>query len=144
MMDKIKSLDDLRKLKQQAADGLVHIKVAMATCSIASGARETMDAFLEKIGKENLNAAVTQTGCMGYCHAEPTVEVHKPGEAPVVFGHVDALKAENPRLLAASISTGSTVSMAALRFEATPAPVIMVNAATATSTFEMLVLPKMM
>jgi len=39
-MDKIKSLDDLRKMKQQVDDGLVQIKVAMATCSIASGARD--------------------------------------------------------------------------------------------------------
>jgi NADP-reducing hydrogenase subunit HndB len=94
MMDKINSLDDLRKIKQQAADGMVQIKVAMATCSIASGARETMEAFLEKIEKENLKAVVTQTGCMGYCFAEPTVEVHQPGQAPVVFAHVDAQKVE--------------------------------------------------
>ena len=94
MTDKIRSLDDLRIIKQQADKGLVQIKVAMATCSIASGARDTIDAFLEKIGKENLNATVIQTGCMGYCHAEPTVEVHKPGQAPLVFAHVDAQKAE--------------------------------------------------
>ena len=95
-MDKIKSLDDLCKIKQQVvnpSDGLVQFKVAMATCSIASGSRDTMNAFRDKIGEENLNAVVTQTGCMGYCHAEPTVEVHKPGCAPLVFGHVDAQKA---------------------------------------------------
>jgi len=100
-MNKIKSLDDLRKMKQQAEsqlnlreksndpDSLVQIKVAMATCGIASGARETMNAFLEKIEKDNLNAVVTQTGCMGYCHAEPTVEVRKPGWDPIVFGNVN-------------------------------------------------------
>jgi len=93
-MDKIKSLDDLRKIKQQASNGQIEIKVAMATCSIASGAREIMETFSEKIGKENLNAVVSQTGCMGYCYAEPTVEVHKPGQPPLVFGHVDAQKAE--------------------------------------------------
>ena len=105
MMNKIKSLDDLRKMKQQAEsklnlreksdnpDSLVQIKVGMATCGIASGARETMNAFLEKIEKENLNAIVTQTGCMGYCHAEPTVEVIKPGWDPIVYGNVDTLKA---------------------------------------------------
>jgi len=94
MIDKIKSLNDLRVIKQRADSGLVKIKVAMATCSIASGARETMEAFLEKIEKENLSAEVTQTGCMGYCFAEPTVEVQKPGQAPVVFSHVDSQKAE--------------------------------------------------
>ena len=96
-MNKIKSPDDLCQIKQQMVnhpDSLVQFKVAMATCSIASGSRETMNAFLEKIRRENLNAVVTQTGCMGYCHAEPTVEVHKPGHEPLVFGHVDAQKAE--------------------------------------------------
>ena len=100
-MNKIKSLDDLRKMKQQAEgnlhlreksndpDSLVQIKVAMATCGIASGARETMNVFLKKIEEENLNAVVTQTGCMGYCHAEPTVEVRKPGWDPIVFGNVN-------------------------------------------------------
>jgi len=104
-MNKIKSLDDLRKMKQQAEsklnlreksndpDSLVQIKVGMATCGIASGARETMNTFLDKIEKENLNAVVTQTGCMGYCHAEPTVEVIKPGWDPIVYGNVDTLKA---------------------------------------------------
>ena len=95
-MDKIKSSDDLRKIKQKVndrPDSLLQFKVAMATCSIASGSRETMNAFLEKIEKENLNAVVTQTGCMGYCHAEPTVEIHKPGYDPIVFGHVNAQKA---------------------------------------------------
>jgi len=93
-MDKIKSLDDLRSIKQQVVDGQIQIKVAMATCSVASGARETMDAFLEKIEKENLKAIVTQTGCTGYCYAEPTVEVLMPGQVPLVFGYVDAQKAE--------------------------------------------------
>jgi NADP-reducing hydrogenase subunit HndB len=100
-MNKIKSLDDLRKMKQEVEsklnlreksndpDNVVQIKVAMATCGIASGARETMNTFLDKIEKENLNAVVTQTGCMGYCHAEPTVEVRKPGWDPIVFGHVN-------------------------------------------------------
>ena len=96
MMDKIKSLDDLYQIKQQVTehpDSQVQIKVAMATCGIASGARETMNVFLEEIGKGNLNATVTQTGCMGYCYAEPTVEVRKPGQEPLVFGYVDAPKA---------------------------------------------------
>ena len=30
---------------------------------------------------------------MGYCYAEPTIEVTLPGKEPVVFGHVDKAKA---------------------------------------------------
>ncbi len=105
-MTKIKSLDDLRQKKQQLEqsmeireksdhpESLVQIKVAMATCGIASGARTVMNALVEKIKKENVPAVVTQTGCMGYCYAEPTVEVTKPGFDPVVFSYVDVKKAE--------------------------------------------------
>jgi NADP-reducing hydrogenase subunit HndB len=105
-MTKIKSLDDLRQKKQQLEqsmeireksdhpENLVQIKVAMATCGIASGARTVMNALVEKIKKEHIPAVVTQTGCMGYCYAEPTVEVTKPGFDPVVFSYVDVKKAE--------------------------------------------------
>ena len=43
---------------------------------------------------KNIPAVVTQTGCMGYCYAEPTIEVKKPGSEPIVFGYVTPMKAE--------------------------------------------------
>ncbi|MPN62439.1 NADP-reducing hydrogenase subunit HndB [bioreactor metagenome] len=62
----------------------------MATCGIASGARTVMNTLIEKIEKDKVQAVVTQGGCMGYCYAEPTVEVRIPGKDPVVFGYVDS------------------------------------------------------
>jgi NADP-reducing hydrogenase subunit HndB len=105
-MSKIKSLADLRKMKDEVqnqlnlrengenAANLVQIKVAMATCGIASGAKLTMDFLISDLDKRNIPAVVTQTGCMGYCYAEPTIEVKKPGKDPVVFGKVDVKRAE--------------------------------------------------
>ncbi|MFA7116712.1 MAG: (2Fe-2S) ferredoxin domain-containing protein [Bacteroidales bacterium] len=105
-MNKIKSLDDLRKMKEilvsemdlrekgNDAEKLIQIKVAMATCGIAAGARPIMNHLIDLIDKKNISAVVTQTGCMGYCYAEPTIEVTKPGEEPIVFGYVDDKKAE--------------------------------------------------
>ena len=104
-MNKIKSLEDLRKMKQNLEhemnireksnmpESLVQIRVAMATCGIASGARTVMNALVEKIEKDRIPAVVTQGGCMGYCYAEPTIEVKVPGKDPVVFGYVDSQKA---------------------------------------------------
>lgn len=101
-MNKIKSLDDLRKMKEDlqlgmnireksnSPESLVQIRVAMATCGIASGARAVMNTLIEKIEKDKIPAIVTQSGCMGYCYAEPTVEVKIPGKDPVVFGYVDS------------------------------------------------------
>jgi NADP-reducing hydrogenase subunit HndB len=105
-MDKIKNLAELRELKQklqsktklrdksEAPDQLIQVKVAMATCCIASGSRETMNYLVDELDKRNIDAVVTQTGCMGYCYAEPTVEVILPGKEPMVFGYVDAKKAD--------------------------------------------------
>ena len=105
-MKKVKSLADLKKMKEQLRsdinlrersehpEGMVQVKVAMATCGIASGAKEVMDFFITNLAKRNIDAVVTQTGCMGYCYAEPTVEVRLPGQDPVVYGYVDVKKAD--------------------------------------------------
>jgi NADP-reducing hydrogenase subunit HndB len=104
-MEKIKSLADLKKmqdslrakidLREQSTDpdSRIQVKVAMATCGIASGAKEVMEVFIEEFSKRNIDAVVTQTGCMGYCYAEPTVEITKPGYEPITFGYVDVKKA---------------------------------------------------
>lgn len=104
-MAKIKSLEDLnfikeifqlkmdRKSKTDAVDGMVQVKIAMATCGIASGAKEVMNYFIEAFDKKGILAVVTQTGCMGYCYAEPTIEVTMPGKEPLVFGDVDIKRA---------------------------------------------------
>jgi len=105
-MNKIKNLADLRALKERLqtttklrdkseySESLIQIKVAMATCCIASGSRETMNFIVDELDKRNIEAVVTQTGCMGYCYAEPTVEVSMPGKEPIVFGYVDVKKAD--------------------------------------------------
>lgn len=105
-MEKIKSLADLKKIKEnvqskidlrersEQVENLIQIKVAMATCGIASGSKETMNYFIENLDKNGICAVITQTGCMGYCYAEPTVEITKPGKEPIVFGHVNLEKAE--------------------------------------------------
>jgi Ferredoxin len=105
-MNKVKSLADLKKLKDDLQEKLklrekgldpgshVQIKVAMATCGIASGAKGVMDFLIDELDKRNIEAVVTQTGCMGYCFAEPTIEITRPGEEPVVFGYVDIRKAD--------------------------------------------------
>ena len=40
------------------------------------------------------NVLIRQTGCMGLCHSEPTVEVVAPGMPTVIYGHVDAATAK--------------------------------------------------
>jgi len=105
-MAKVKSLADLKRMKEELQskmdlreksndpESLVQIKVAMATCGIASGAKEVMEYLIEETAKRGIQTVVTQTGCMGYCYAEPTIEVQIPGKEPIVFGDVDIKKAD--------------------------------------------------
>jgi NADP-reducing hydrogenase subunit HndB len=79
----------------------------MATCGIASGAKPIMEFFAEQLEKRNIPAVVTQTGCMGYCYAEPTVEVKLPDQDPVVFGFVDLKRAD--QIIEKYIKTGELV-----------------------------------
>ena len=85
----------------------VQIKVAMATCGIASGAKEVMEFFAEQLERRNIQGVVTQTGCMGYCFAEPTIEVTLPGQEPVVYGFVDLKRAD--QIIEKYIKTGELV-----------------------------------
>lgn len=113
------SLADLNKKREELKNGLglrtnaidsekgVQVKVAMATCGIASGAKTIMEFFLEQLDRRNIAAVVTQTGCMGYCYAEPTIEVKLPGQDPVVFGFVDLKRAD--QIIEKYIKTGELV-----------------------------------
>lgn len=104
-MSKLKSIEELEKIRQAAKDRLdlrataesedrILIRIGMATCGIVSGARETMQAITDEIAKQNIsNVSVTQTGCMGYCAEEPVVEVISNDLPPVLYGHVDAERA---------------------------------------------------
>jgi NADP-reducing hydrogenase subunit HndB len=103
---KVKSLADLKRIKAEVEekiklrensenpDKVVQVKVAMATCGIAAGAKNTMHYIVEELDFRGIDAVVTQTGCMGYCYAEPTIEVILPGQKPVVYGFVNREKAK--------------------------------------------------
>ncbi|MCK9423041.1 MAG: (2Fe-2S) ferredoxin domain-containing protein [Bacteroidales bacterium] len=105
-MMKIRSKEELNKLrdvlKAKAAglaqkdnsSSIIQVKVTMSTCGIASGSRPIFDFFKEELAKRNIPAKVSQSGCMGFCYAEPTVEITIPGENPVIFGFVTNKKAD--------------------------------------------------
>ena len=94
------TLADLKKLREakhaemNPRDGAhkdVQIIVGMGTCGIAAESKKTFDVLVDELDKAGLpDVAVRQTGCMGLCHSEPTVEVVVPGMPTVVYGKVDA------------------------------------------------------
>jgi NADP-reducing hydrogenase subunit HndB len=102
-MSKVKSIEDLMKIKEKALKDLQlrdtgkrgKITVAMGTCGIAAGAKETLRAIVEALAENNINdISVVQSGCMGLCEVEPTIEVRLEGQEPVVYGHVTSENAK--------------------------------------------------
>ena len=99
------TLADLRKMREEKQKALdmrdasnkdVQVVVGMGTCGIAAGAKETFTALIDTLTQKGLtNVLVRQTGCMGLCHSEPTVEVVVPGMPTVIYGHVDAATAKD-------------------------------------------------
>ena len=99
------SLEELRKLRDNTQTDLrrreaegkeIQVIVGMGTCGIAAGAKVTLDSFLKALDENKLveSVLVRQTGCMGLCHSEPTVEVIAPGMPTVIYGQVDAQAAK--------------------------------------------------
>ena len=94
------TLEELRKLRDNTKTDLkrretegkeIQVIVGMGTCGIAAGAKGTMDAFPKALEDNKLAGSVIlrQTGCMGLCYAEPTVEVVVPEMPAVIYGNVN-------------------------------------------------------
>ncbi|MFN8598622.1 MAG: (2Fe-2S) ferredoxin domain-containing protein [Anaerolineae bacterium] len=102
-MPTVKSLEDLKRLKEEAiakreakvTSGKAQVIVGMGTCGIAAGARDTMKAILETIEADHLEGiVVTQTGCIGRCEFEPIVEVIAGDQPKVIYGKINSERAK--------------------------------------------------
>ncbi|MCX7653744.1 MAG: (2Fe-2S) ferredoxin domain-containing protein [Fervidobacterium sp.] len=116
-MSKVKSLEELMKIKEQALQNIKmresgkrgKIIVAMGTCGIAAGAKDTLKTIVEYMNELKIDdIAVVQSGCMGLCEVEPTIEVSLEGQEPVIYGHVTPENAK--RIVQTHIVEGKVVS----------------------------------
>ncbi|MBC7251714.1 MAG: (2Fe-2S) ferredoxin domain-containing protein [Anaerolineae bacterium] len=113
-MPKLKSLEDLKRLREEAQKDLkvrlktgTTITVGMGTCGIAAGARETMQAILEELRKRGIDAHVTTTGCIGMCSKEPLVDIEQAGYPRVTYANVHPDMV--PRLIEEHLIKGNLV-----------------------------------
>lgn len=99
----MKTLEELQAIREQmkakignrevAGGNDIRIVVGMATCGIAAGAREVMNAISKEISDKKLdNVKLTQTGCIGICTYEPIVEVTLPNQEKVTYVKMTAEK----------------------------------------------------
>ena len=85
----------------------VRILIGMATCGRAAGASDILDAIEKELKRLDLDAVITQVGCIGLCYAEPLVDIIKPGRPRITYSGVtpemitelfeDYLVKDNPR-----------------------------------------------
>jgi NADP-reducing hydrogenase subunit HndB len=117
LMPAIKSLEDLKRIREEALakrkvkteSGVAQVTVAMGTCGIAAGARDTMKAILNYIETNNVSGVVvTQTGCIGMCEREPIVQVTIGEQPKVTYGKVTPDIAE--RIMKEHVLAGKTLS----------------------------------
>lgn len=113
-MPKLKSLEELQKLRQQLQGDIkartetsTTITVGMGTCGIAAGAREVMHAILAELDRRNIDAHVTTTGCIGMCSKEPLVDIQQGDEPRVTYGNVTP--AMVPRIIEEHLVRGNMV-----------------------------------
>lgn len=97
-MPVIKSLDDLKRIREEAlkkqelrsTSGKTEIIVGMGTVGIAAGARETLKAILQYVEENNLEEVIVrQTGNIGLDSLEPVVQIILPEKDVVTYGKVN-------------------------------------------------------
>jgi len=114
IMPKLKSLEDLQKIREQAQRDLkvrtetgTKIIVGMGTCGIAAGARETMHAILAELQNQSIDVNVTTVGCIGMCSKEPLVDIEQAGKPRITYCNVHPHMV--PRLIEEHLLKGQVI-----------------------------------
>lgn len=66
------------------------IFIGTGTCGLGAGARKTLDAIMEFLKGQKVDADIVEVGCIGLCSMEPIVDIQLPGRTRVSFSHVTA------------------------------------------------------
>ena len=93
-------LEKVKSMKQKAIksnipkwNADIRFSIGMSTCEIAAGSKKVLEALQEEIKKKNIKGVyITEKGCAGRCHVEPTLEVFVPGRKPAKYENVDEKK----------------------------------------------------
>jgi len=80
-----KSISEWEALEQSDKP---RILVGAATCGRAAGAGAVLEAINSALAQHNLEAIITQVGCIGLCYAEPIVDIIKPGRPHIYYGNL--------------------------------------------------------
>jgi NADP-reducing hydrogenase subunit HndB len=102
---------------QQKINADLYITVGMGTCGLAAGAQETLAAIEEELERRNLNATISQVGCVGMCSYEPMLELQTKGGPHFNYGNATS---ENVPEIFASYFDGTPLHNSVIVGEVTP------------------------
>jgi len=118
------SFDKIRARAISEWEALEHsdkprIIIGAATCGRAAGALVVLETIKSELARRNIEAIITQVGCIGLCYAEPLVDIIKPNRSHICYSNVtpeiipqlieDNIIKDNPRadLALGTIGDGS-------------------------------------
>lgn len=113
-MPLIKSLDDLKRIREEAQkikalknnEGKTVIVVSMGSIGIAAGARESLKAIIALVEAKQLsNIIIRQTDSLGLEGQDPVVQIQVPGGEKITYIKVTPAVAE--RIVEAHICNGA-------------------------------------
>ena len=105
----LKAYEELKRKAEEAWQAVATpprplIRVPVATCSVAAGALDTLEALRREVAERKLDADVGIVGELGLCWVEPLVEVRKPDGSAVLYAKVGP--DDVAKLLDGAISNG--------------------------------------
>lgn len=66
------------------------IFIGTGTCGLGAGAARTLNSIKAHLESININACITEVGCVGLCYSEPIVDIQLPGFSRISIGNVTA------------------------------------------------------
>ena len=89
---KIESTADLENIRQEYSKKLYYpdstkVLFGMASCGIAAGAKAAFEKAQQNFPQGN-GIQISQTGCLGFCEAEPLIEIVQTGKPRVIYQNI--------------------------------------------------------
>jgi NADH:ubiquinone oxidoreductase subunit F (NADH-binding)/(2Fe-2S) ferredoxin/Pyruvate/2-oxoacid:ferredoxin oxidoreductase delta subunit len=89
---KIESTADLENIRQEYSNKLYYpdrtkVLFGMASCGIAAGAKAAFEKAQQDFPQGN-GIQISQTGCLGFCEAEPLIEIVQTGKPRVIYQNI--------------------------------------------------------
>ena len=96
------------------------LRIGTALCGQAAGSEAVVAALKDALQSQDVDARISEVGCIGLCYAEPLLDVQLPGGPRVFYGNFDPEQAA--KVVSAHVAGGQPVEELALGYLAPNPP----------------------